>query len=193
MRKPRWQRLIIAFAGPAINIVLAVALLAGLFMVHFPKSRCRIRRMIGYVAPDGAAAKAGFRKAIKSSRSTTSAIPTWEDIAMKEVASARQPARCLGEARRRAPALHRHSGARTKSKASASPGWAQETRYSQWRASLPGIDAAQNAGLRSGDILVSANGQPIRSASGSTKSSARPRQAGGSGLLRNGQEHPRDW
>src|SRR6201994_3393157 len=35
--KPRWQRMIIAFAGPAINIVLAVALLTGLFMVHFPK------------------------------------------------------------------------------------------------------------------------------------------------------------
>src|SRR5580698_5602156 len=27
--KPRWQRLLIAFAGPAINIVLAVALLTG--------------------------------------------------------------------------------------------------------------------------------------------------------------------
>src|SRR3954468_21287718 len=35
--KPRWQRMIIAFAGPAINIVLAVGLLAGLFMVHYEK------------------------------------------------------------------------------------------------------------------------------------------------------------
>src|SRR5438132_7010757 len=35
--KPRWQRLIIAFAGPAINLVLAVALLTGLFMTRFPK------------------------------------------------------------------------------------------------------------------------------------------------------------
>ena len=35
--KPRWQRLMIAFAGPAINIVLAVALLTGLFMVHYRK------------------------------------------------------------------------------------------------------------------------------------------------------------
>src|ERR1700682_2503640 len=30
--KPRWQRLIIAFAGPAMNIILAIGLLTGLFM-----------------------------------------------------------------------------------------------------------------------------------------------------------------
>ena len=35
--KPRWQRLLIAFAGPAINIVLAIGLLTGLFMVHYEK------------------------------------------------------------------------------------------------------------------------------------------------------------
>src|ERR1051325_5327829 len=35
--KPRWQRLIVAFAGPAMNIILAVRLLAGLFMVRYPR------------------------------------------------------------------------------------------------------------------------------------------------------------
>src|SRR5580700_6954263 len=37
LQKPRWQRMVIAFAGPAINIVLAVGLLTGLFMAHYPK------------------------------------------------------------------------------------------------------------------------------------------------------------
>ena len=37
LAKPRWQRLIIAFAGPAMNVVLAVGLLTGLFMVRFQK------------------------------------------------------------------------------------------------------------------------------------------------------------
>src|SRR5665811_1760769 len=32
LAKPRWQRLAIAFAGPFMNAVLAVALLAGVFM-----------------------------------------------------------------------------------------------------------------------------------------------------------------
>ena len=43
LAKPRWQRLIIAFAGPAMNMVLAVSLLAGLYMVKFPKVRTRRR------------------------------------------------------------------------------------------------------------------------------------------------------
>ncbi len=42
LAKPRWQRLIIAFAGPFMNLVLAVGLLTGLFMVKYPKIvRCR--------------------------------------------------------------------------------------------------------------------------------------------------------
>src|SRR6201984_161262 len=35
--KPRWQRLIIAFAGPLMNVLLAVGLLTGLYMVKFQK------------------------------------------------------------------------------------------------------------------------------------------------------------
>src|SRR5437588_11863064 len=34
--KPRWQRLIIAFAGPFMNILLAVGLVTALFMIRFP-------------------------------------------------------------------------------------------------------------------------------------------------------------
>src|SRR5260370_37444610 len=37
--KPRWQRLIIAFAGPVMNWILAVSLLTGLFIVKFRKLR----------------------------------------------------------------------------------------------------------------------------------------------------------
>src|SRR5664279_3692070 len=57
--KPRWQRLIIAFAGPAINIVLAIGLLTGLFMLHYEKVPNPHSPVIGYIAADGAAAKAG--------------------------------------------------------------------------------------------------------------------------------------
>src|SRR5512146_1153527 len=37
LAKPRWQRLLIALAGPFMNIVLAVGVLAGLYMVSYPK------------------------------------------------------------------------------------------------------------------------------------------------------------
>ena len=35
MSHPRWQRFVIAIAGPAMNIILAVAVLTGVFMVHY--------------------------------------------------------------------------------------------------------------------------------------------------------------
>src|ERR1700735_5577498 len=37
LAKPRRQRMIIAFAGPFMNILLAVAVLTGMFMIRFPK------------------------------------------------------------------------------------------------------------------------------------------------------------
>src|SRR5213080_4334415 len=35
MSHPRWQRILIAIAGPAMNIVLAIGLLASIYMIHF--------------------------------------------------------------------------------------------------------------------------------------------------------------
>ena len=60
MSKPRWQRLIIAAAGPFMNIVLAVSVLTGLYMVKFQKVENN-EAVIGDVMPDSPAAKAGIR------------------------------------------------------------------------------------------------------------------------------------
>src|SRR6266436_7668472 len=58
LAKPKWQRLIIAFAGPFMNIVLAVGLLTGLFTVKFQKlAEPPQRGVIGHVIKDTAAAK----------------------------------------------------------------------------------------------------------------------------------------
>ena len=80
--KPRWQRLLIAFAGPAINIVRAVALLTGLFMVHYEKVPNPHSPSIGYIAPDGAR-QAGVRLGVKVVQIDDTTDPTWEQIAIK--------------------------------------------------------------------------------------------------------------
>src|SRR5215467_5004734 len=60
LAKPRWQRLIVAFAGPFMNIVLAVGVLTGLFMVKYQKvADADMEAVIGHVMPDSPAAKAG--------------------------------------------------------------------------------------------------------------------------------------
>jgi len=65
LAKPRWQRLIIAFAGPFMNIVLAIGVLTGLFMVHFEKIIDDQGAVIGHIMPDSPAAKAGMRSGDK--------------------------------------------------------------------------------------------------------------------------------
>src|SRR6266849_6240991 len=49
LSKPRWQRLIIAFAGPFMNIVLAIGVLTGLFMVQYEKIIDQDGATIGHV------------------------------------------------------------------------------------------------------------------------------------------------
>src|SRR6201993_4018965 len=53
LSKPKWQRLIILFAGPLMNVILAVALLTGLFMVKYQKlAEPDQRGVIGHVIKD---------------------------------------------------------------------------------------------------------------------------------------------
>src|SRR5712692_4596709 len=58
--KPRWQRLIIVFAGPFMNVILAVGLLTGLYMVKF-EADAEQHAVVGHVIRDSAAAKAGIQ------------------------------------------------------------------------------------------------------------------------------------
>ena len=86
LAKPRWQRMIIAFAGPAMNIVLAVGLLTGLFMVHFERTPIKNSPIVGYVVPDGAASKLGVREGDRIVRVDQIDNPTWHEIELREFA-----------------------------------------------------------------------------------------------------------
>jgi len=160
LSKPRWQRLIIAFAGPAMNIVLAVAILTGLFMVRFPKLPSNPSPEVGYVVPDSAAAKSGIREGDKIVQIGDTADPTWEDISMKEVASAGHALDVWflrGGERQHAvvtPVLDPSSGV-------GFAGWAEQNQI-EVASTLPDKPAAKS-GLEYGDIFVSVNGEPIHS------------------------------
>src|SRR5262249_27845709 len=59
---PRWHRFIIAIAGPAMNILLAIALLTGVYMVHYEYAISLDQpAVIAWVERDSAAAKAGIQ------------------------------------------------------------------------------------------------------------------------------------
>src|SRR5262252_6012173 len=59
---PRWHRFIIAIAGPAMNILLAIGLLTGVYMVRYEYAAFLDQpAVIGWVMEDTAAAKAGIQ------------------------------------------------------------------------------------------------------------------------------------
>jgi regulator of sigma E protease len=57
-RKPPWQRILVLLAGPAFNIIFAILLLAGMFMVS---GVTEVRAVVGDVVADSLAARAGLR------------------------------------------------------------------------------------------------------------------------------------
>jgi regulator of sigma E protease len=160
LAKPRWQRLIITFAGPAINVVLAVVILTGLFMQHFPKVPTPPDPTVGYVAPDGAAAKAGIREGDKVVQVESLANPTWDDVAMEILGSAKRPLAIWVE--RGGQTLHLTMMPILDEKQGVGRiDWTQESEVEV--GSIQKGMAADRAGLKPGDVLVSANGIPLRS------------------------------
>lgn len=159
--KPRWQRLVIAAAGPAMNIVLAVAILTGMFMLSFPRpANYKDPATIGYVQKDSPAAKAGLQEGDRIVQIDDTMNPIWEDVVLKEVASAKKPL-TIGYIRdgqhehtTLTPVLDEKSGV-------GSAGWDQQNEV-QLGGVMQGMDA-EKAGLKRGDIILSVNGTRIRS------------------------------
>lgn len=159
--KPRWQRMIIAFAGPAINIVLAVALLAGLFMFRYEKLPNPVSPVIGYLVDDGAAAKAGVKEGDQLVQINNLVDPTWQDVQLIEVTSAKRPFDVW--VKRNGDRLHFSiTPVSNDAQGIASAGWLPEFEIQVGKVTKG--QPADRAGLEPGDLLISANGQPIRSA-----------------------------
>ena len=161
LAKPRWQRLIIAFAGPFMNMVLAVALLTGVFMFRYPKSSTIEGPVtIGHVVPDSAAAKAGLREGDRIVRLDDKQDPTWEDALLKEISSADQPVHLIvdrnGQETRATmtPVLDEKTGL-------GFAGWHEQSEI-EISALIQGMPA-EKAGLKPGDVIISVAGQPVRS------------------------------
>ncbi len=160
LAKPRWQRLIIAFAGPFMNIILAVGILTGLYMVRFPKLPNHPNPTVGYVVPGGPADKAGVKEGDRILQVDNNTKPAWEDISLKEVASAQRSMQVWVERNGQrlhfsvTPALDPKQGVGI-------AGWDEQMDV-EVAGVMPGMDA-EKAGLKQGDLLVAVNGQPVRS------------------------------
>jgi regulator of sigma E protease len=159
---PRWQRFVIAIAGPAMNILLAVALLTGVYMVSFERPIwANQAAVIGWVLEDSAAAKAGIQAGDKIVRVDEGPLnPTWAQVIPQMVLSPNQPVKVefqRGNQRFTKTIVPEPTGPDQYGSA----GWVPD-QPNLVTALEPDLPAAR-AGVRVGDEIVAVNGTPVRS------------------------------
>lgn len=165
LNKPRWQRLIIAAAGPAMNIILAVALLTGVFMFRYPKLELgEGPAAIGHITAGSPAEQAGLREGDKIIRLDGQPNPSWEDVVMKEIASASQPLPLMIERVGEKGPEHLPIVITPKFDEKTGvgfAGWAEENE-TLVAGVAPGM-GAEKAGMQKGDVILAVNGTPLHS------------------------------
>jgi len=92
MSHPRWQRFVIAVAGPVMNILLAIVLLTVVFMVHYERPEFFDKpAVVGWVLDNSPAAKSGIEQGDKIIRVDGEHNPTWEEVLLQVITTGKQP------------------------------------------------------------------------------------------------------
>jgi regulator of sigma E protease len=79
--KPRWQRVLIALAGPVANFILALVLMTGLYMMHNEVEAYRSKPAdVDFVAQNTPGATAGIQAGDRIVRFDNHNNPSWDDL-----------------------------------------------------------------------------------------------------------------
>jgi regulator of sigma E protease len=83
LSKPKWQRFLVASAGPIMNIVLAFVLLTGLLMhgMEVPEVLYS-QAVVGFVKPDSPAASSGIQSQDRIIQLDGKVNPKWQDVSL---------------------------------------------------------------------------------------------------------------
>ncbi len=88
---PRWQRFLIAFAGPAVNLLVALIVLAALYKFHYERPAYEERAArIGEVDPGSPAAAAGLKPGDLIVRMGNQEHPDWENVEINVLTTTNQ-------------------------------------------------------------------------------------------------------
>lgn len=88
---PRWQRVLIALAGPFANFLLAIALMAGVYMVHNEvQAYLNGPANVDYVSLNTPAARTGIQGGDTIVHYDTVENPTWDQVAIRSLLNINQ-------------------------------------------------------------------------------------------------------
>jgi len=160
MSHPRWQRFVIALAGPAMNILLAVVLLTGVFMVRYERPEFFDQpAVIGWVMDNSPAAAAGMEQGDRVVRIDNTNNPTWEDVLLKVMENGKQPIDLAIQ--RGNQILEKQVKPEPNASDDSDPvGWEPEQTIVVAELE-PGMPALKS-GLKVNDRIVAINGTPVR-------------------------------
>ena len=160
MNQSRWNRFLIAIAGPTMNILLAIVLLTTVYMVHYEYPAVYDEApVIGWVLKDTAAAKAGFEIGDRITRIDDVQDPNWEQVELKEALSPGQPL---------AVQINRDGKTLDKTIVPEATG-VDQIGYAGWAPKESTVTItdlvsgmpAEKAGLKEGDQIVAMDGKPV--------------------------------
>lgn len=156
--KPRWQRAIVIIAGPLMNVILAIAIVAGLYMYAFPKEVETADPVITSILAGSAAARAGLQAGDKIVQIGGKRDPNWQDVVTLESLNANRALPVIVDRRGQrlsysvTPKMDPKEGMGV-------AGWngEEDVQIGQVLKDSP----AAAAGLQPGDLLLSVNDQPV--------------------------------
>ncbi len=166
--KPRWQRILIACAGPFSNFILAILLMTAVYIGHNEvENYLSEAATIDYVVPDTVAANAGLQQGDRILRFDTVENPNWDQVLQRSMLNlnhsvpieVQQP-----DSTQKQTALFLKSPANPDDFSLGEVGLTPEIQQSPLKVAMvqAGMPGAK-AGLKSGDQIVSIDGTRLHS------------------------------
>jgi regulator of sigma E protease len=158
---PRWHRLLIALAGPFMNIALALALLVCVYAVHYEHPWVLNKAaQVGWVLENSPAERAGLKAGDRIARIENIQNPTWEQVVTRLALNPGQP---LSIAIQRGNDIVESTLTPDKSTAEQFDMSGLVPDQPLIVTELEPGKPAMNSGVKFGDEITAINGMPVRS------------------------------